>query len=155
MVDTDQLGRCEVFDEADLDVALATFERLSDSTPRLENAASRAEERALACFATRDWAAMSQLLAEDLALDDRRSVVNAGTRQGRDAAIADARAVAELGGTRITSEVIAIRGENLFLNRSHLSSRDQGPEAFHTESLCVAAADDDGRIVVRVVFDPD
>ncbi len=154
-VDGNRLNRCEVFDEADLDRAIAKFDELSRPTARLENAASRAEERALACFMARDWAAMANLLAADLSLDDRRRVVNAGKRYGRNAAIADARAVADLGGTQITSDVIALRGEHLFLARSHLSSRDQGPDAFHTESLCVAAMDADGRIAVRVVFDPD
>ncbi len=154
MINRDRINHSELFDEADLDAALARFEELS-SEQRLENAASKAEQRALECFATRDWVSMAQYLAEDLALDDRRRVVNAGTRRGRNAAIADARAVADLGGTEITSEVIATRGNRLFLARSHLSSRGQESERFHTESLCVASSDDDGRIAARVVFDPD
>src|SRR5262249_14973304 len=50
-VERDMVNRCEVFDEADLDAALAKFEQLSRLTPRLENAASRMNERARACFA--------------------------------------------------------------------------------------------------------
>ncbi|WP_267304851.1 BTAD domain-containing putative transcriptional regulator [Mycobacterium barrassiae] len=153
-VDRGMINRTELFDEADLYAALAKFDELSGPA-RLENTASRAEARALACFATRDWASMAEYLAEDLSLDDRRRIVNAGTRRGRSAAIADARAVAELGGTEITSDVIATRGDRLFLARSHLSSRGQGSETFSTESLCVAMSDDDGRITARVVFDPD
>ena len=38
---------CEVFDEADLDAALARFDELHTRAPRLENAATRAEDRFL------------------------------------------------------------------------------------------------------------
>lgn len=145
----DLFTRSDLFDETDLDSALAKFDELSTPAQRLENVATRAEAHALACFAARDWTSMAQYLVEDLSLDDRRRVVNAGKRRGRNAAIADARAVADLGGTAITADVIATRGERLFLARSHLSS------TFSTESLCVAMSDDDGRIAARVVFDPD
>ena len=40
-VDGDLISRCELFDEADLDAALARFDELSRPAPRLENAASR------------------------------------------------------------------------------------------------------------------
>ena len=36
MVDGDLLRRCEVFDEADLDAALARFDELQPQAPRLE-----------------------------------------------------------------------------------------------------------------------
>ena len=44
-VEGDLVSRCEVFDEADLDAALARFDQLSRPAPRLENAASQAVER--------------------------------------------------------------------------------------------------------------
>ena len=44
-VDGDLINRCEMFDEADLDAALARFDELSRPAPRLENAASRVTER--------------------------------------------------------------------------------------------------------------
>ena len=40
-VDDGILSRCEVFDEDDLDTALARFDELGRHAPRLENAASR------------------------------------------------------------------------------------------------------------------
>ena len=49
------ISRCELFDEADLDAALARFDELSRPAPRLENAASQAYERFMAYFAARDW----------------------------------------------------------------------------------------------------
>ena len=44
-VDGEMVDRCEVFDEADIDAALARFEQLSRPAPRLENAASQVCER--------------------------------------------------------------------------------------------------------------
>ena len=59
-VDGDLVNRVEIFDEADIDAALARFEQLSHPAPRLENAASRVYERYWACFAARDWDAMAE-----------------------------------------------------------------------------------------------
>ena len=58
-VDGDLLSRYELFDEADLDAALARFEQLSRPAPQLENAASQVAERFLAHFAAGDWDAMA------------------------------------------------------------------------------------------------
>ena len=66
MVEGDLISRCEVFDEADLDAALARFEELQPPAPRLENAASRVDERFVAYFAARDWDAMAEMLADDI-----------------------------------------------------------------------------------------
>ena len=65
-VDGDLINRCEIFDEADLDAALARFDELSRPAPRLENAASRVDERFRAYFAARDWDAMAEMLADDI-----------------------------------------------------------------------------------------
>ena len=42
-VDGDMLNRCELFDDADVDAALARFDQLSRSAPRLENSATRVQ----------------------------------------------------------------------------------------------------------------
>ncbi len=65
-VEGDRISRCEVFDEADIDAALARFEELHPQERRLENAASRVFERFQACFAARDWDAMAEVLADDV-----------------------------------------------------------------------------------------
>ena len=109
-VDGDLVNRVEVFDEADLDAALARFDELQPQAPRLENAASQVEQRFLAHFAARDWDAYAEILADDISMDDRRRVVNAGVRHGRDAEIASQRAVADVGVAHFTSTVIATRG---------------------------------------------
>ena len=72
-------------------------------------------------FAARDWDAMAEILADDISTDDRRRVVNAGVRHGRDAEIADMRATADIGVTNMTSTVIATRGERLALSRYRFS----------------------------------
>ena len=101
-VEGDRINRIEIFDEADLDAALTRFDELSPPAPRLENAASQAYERFWTYFAARDWAALAELLADDIFTDDRRRVVNAGARHGRDAEIADMRVLADLGMTNVT-----------------------------------------------------
>ena len=79
IVDGDRMSRCEIFDEADLDVALARFEELHPQARRLENAASRVSDRFLAHFAARDWDAHGRdRWPTTFAVDDRRRVVNAG-----------------------------------------------------------------------------
>ena len=98
---------------------------------------------------------MAEMLADDIFDDDRRRVVGAGVRHGRDAEIANVRAIADVGITDITSTVIATRGERLALSRVRFSGRDQRPEAFHTEVLGIVEIDADDRIVARVVFDLD
>ena len=90
-----------MFDEADLDAALATFDELQPQAPRLENAASQVGERFWQHFAARDWAAMAELLADDIFTDDRRRVVNAGIRHGRDDHMADMRAARRSRGRRM------------------------------------------------------
>ena len=83
----DSINRSELFDEADLDAALAHGSTSSAvRRRRLENAASRAYERFHTYFAARDWDAMAEMLADDtITADDRRRVVGAGIRRGRDA----------------------------------------------------------------------
>ena len=44
-VEGDLISRCEIFDEADLDAALARFDELQPQARRLENAASQLGER--------------------------------------------------------------------------------------------------------------
>ena len=154
-VEGDLINRCEVFDEADLDAALARFEELQPQAPRPENAATQVAERLRANFAARDWTAMAELLADDCSTDDRRRVVNAGNLHGRDADIANMRAIAALGVANIALTTIATRGERLALSRARMSGRDQRPEAFYTETLTILEIDTNNRAAAQVVFDPD
>ncbi|MGD1257908.1 BTAD domain-containing putative transcriptional regulator [Mycobacterium seoulense] len=152
-VEGDMINRTEVFDEAELNAAIARFEQLSRPTPRLENTASRASERFLADFAACEWDAVAEALAKDFSQNDRRRVVGAGVRHGRDAEIADLQAIAQLGIVNVASTVIATRGEHLVLMRVGFSFRDRGPEAFLGEMLGISEINADERILAAVSFD--
>ncbi|WP_156751283.1 nuclear transport factor 2 family protein [Mycobacterium sp. 1245111.1] len=154
-VDGDCISGCEMFDEADLDAALARFDQMHPQSPRLENAASQVAERYWSYFAARDWDNMAELLADDISTDDRRRVVSAGSQRGRDFDIASMRALADIGVTNAALSVIATRGGRLALSRIRLSGRDQRPDAFHSEALGIAEIDADGRLVAHVAFDPE
>ena len=82
-------------------------------------------------------------------------MVGAGIRHGRDVEIASIRTGAELGGTNMTSTVIATRGAHLILTRTRHWGQDQSPEAFRVGVLAVGEIDADNRIAARVVFEPD
>jgi len=151
LVEGDLISRAEIFDEADLDAALARFDELTGPAPRPENAASRANARFIAYFADRDWEGVASVLAEDHCSDDRRRVVGAGLRSGRDADIENLRAIADLGGS-MAAEVIAIRGDRLVLSRNRFSGGGR-PQEFVVESLTVVEIDVNGLIAAVAAFD--
>ncbi|MDQ1447218.1 MAG: hypothetical protein QOC79_189, partial [Actinomycetota bacterium] len=153
MFDGDLLSHYELFDEADLDAALARFDELNLSAPQLENAASQVEQRFLTYFAARDWDAYAAILSDDVCIDDRRHVVNAGVRRGRDAEIANVRALADIGVRSATSTVIAVRGGRLFLGRHGVWGGWSDSEV--SETLCVLEINAENQIVARVLFDAD
>ncbi|GAB1813763.1 hypothetical protein MUNTM_28020 [Mycobacterium sp. MUNTM1] len=155
MVEGDLFTRAELYDEADLDAAIARFQQLTGPAPKLENAASRANKRFHACFQARDWEGLAQGLADNVSHDDRRRVIGAGPRQGRDAMLAEVRALVAIGVTNAASDVIATRGERLAFGRVRTWGRDKGPEAFHTDALEIVEIDADERVVARVVLDVD
>ena len=148
------INRCELFDEADLDAALARFDELNRPAPRLENAASQVFERFLAYFAARDWDAMAQMLADDISVDDRRRVVNAGIRHGRDADIETCGRCRP----RLHGHDIRRHCDPRGAPRSHsypLLGPRSGPEEFDIDALDIIEIDADNRIVATVTFDPD
>jgi hypothetical protein len=155
IVGGDLVNRYEIFDEADLEAALARFEQLGRPAPQLENAATQVYERLNLCFAERDWAAMTEILAADVSTDDRRRVVNAGRRTGRDAVIAEISGFAEIGVTAVESDIIATRGRHLTLSRIRSFVRNQPVDAFQAEAIHVIEIDADERIASIVVFDVD
>ncbi len=89
--------RLEVYEEDDVDAALARFEELRPQARRLENAASQAVERYLAHFAARDWDAMAKVVADDFY--GRRSSASGERRRPTRSRCRNCklRAVAELG----------------------------------------------------------
>ncbi|GAT12674.1 putative ATPase [Mycolicibacterium novocastrense] len=153
-VDRDRINRSEIFDETDLDVALARFDEL-ERPSALKNVASDVINRYCASFDARDWATMAETLAEDVITDDRRRVVNAGVRRGRDVHIADMRATAEVSGARVSSTVLAIRGERLVLNRVRVINRNESRDDVSAQMLSVTEINPDKRATAVVAFDDD
>ena len=129
-VDGDLINRSEVFDEADLDAALARFDQLSRPAPRLENAASQVCERFLAHFAARDWDA----LREDTGRRHLRRRSPAG-RERRDPTWSRCRDRKHAGGRRRRVHVhdVGRHRDPRGAPRPRASPRPRcsGPEAFH------------------------
>ncbi len=153
-VDDGLLSRCEVFDETDLDSAIARFDELNRSTPQLQNAASRMMMRFQEVFRARDWNGMAEIFAEDICLDDRRPVVGVELF-GRDATIANMRASAETGVMNVRSTAIATRGSRIALHRVLINGKDERPEAYRTEALVIGEVDAQNRTTAFVMFDLD
>lgn len=148
------VNRGELFDEEDLDVALAKLDELSRPVRRLENTASRATDRFLELFAARDWEAMARMVIDDISFDDRRRVINADLQTGRNAFIEGFRIAADLGATQFP-HAIATRGERVVLVRARFSLGGGAPEEFGLDLLHVIEVDADNRIAATVTFDPD
>ncbi len=149
----DLVNRGEVFDEADLDAALARFDELQPQAPRLENAAIRVWGRFQTYLEADDWVEMAKMATEDIITDDRRRVIGAGLQRGRDVNVANIRASHAIGIKNVRSTVIATRGEHLVLDRLVFSGQDPTPEPFGTELLRVLEIDQDERIAAGVFFD--
>ncbi|WP_310773803.1 BTAD domain-containing putative transcriptional regulator [Mycobacterium sp. Z3061] len=155
MVDHHLVSRSEVFDEEDLDAALAKFDQLSRPAATLTNPASRAYLQVNRYYTSGDWVALSNMLAPNIVDNDRRSTVSAGVRRGRDVELTNSRALAEIGADQLTSVVIATRGERLTLCRSSLSGKDERPGGFRIEFFSVVEIDDDQHLAAHVAFDPE
>jgi hypothetical protein len=154
-VEGETVSRSELFDESDIDAALAKFDELSRPTPRLENAASQVCELFKTHFAARDWVSMAEILAEDVCHDDRRRMVGAGVRHGREAHISNLQAIADVQIAKVTLPVVATRGARLVLSRSSYLGPDSGPQTFVAEALEIIEIDADKRVVRVVSFDID
>ena len=154
-VEGDLINRSEMFDETDLDAALARFDELTRSAPRLQNSASRVFESVRASLAARDWDAMAGLLAANASNEDRRRVLNAEVRLGRESVIEDLQASVDvIGITYTTVSVIATRGERLVLVRARLGDNDR-PDEVQFDVLQLIGLGDEDRVATVITFDAD
>jgi len=112
-----------------VDAAIARLDQLSQSAPRLENAASRVDKRFQACFAASDWDVLAKMLSDGFSIEDRRRVVNMGNLQGREAELG-VHAYAAVGTENVKSTVIATRAQRIALNHYRFSGGDHRPDAF-------------------------
>jgi hypothetical protein len=139
----------EEFDPDQLDAALARFEELSREAraPRIENAATRANEELLRRQLARDWEGVVALQAPDARLIDRRSLIGVDLA-GRDY-LDNLRVIFDMGFRSGRSELLATRGERLALFRT-VSETEDGTAV---EFLVITEVDASGRIRLSIGFD--
>ena len=146
-VEGDLINRGEIFDEADLDAALARFEELHPQAPRLENAASQVLERFLAHFAARDWDVMAEMLADDIFTDDRRAAVGGGSYGTIEMSTSRTCGPSPTSGPKaLRRQLLRPAGSASLSVRLRFSGRDQRPDAFHADMLGIVEIDADNRI---------
>jgi class 3 adenylate cyclase/tetratricopeptide (TPR) repeat protein len=152
--------RWEMFEEHDTRQALARYRELTQAAGAagaeqslpLRNRASdvsRAIRRAV--FESRDLEAATQLLSEDFEGRTRRLLMDVSLTRA-DIGLWFEDQIAYEGTIRDDSEVVAIRGDHLTLNRMVISREDS---TFGGQSLEVAEIDDDGRATASIHFDID
>ena len=154
-VEGDLINRCEVFDEADLDAALARFDELSRPAPQLENAATRAWARVADAFNRRDLEGALALTAADGRYEDRRKGLRGIEGPARRRTSAQ-QCSTRPRSWRLEMEPVAIRGSRLALTRGmiprhRLTPTDRSP----VEYLTVTEVSDDDLVHDTVIFDPD
>ena len=101
-------------------------------------------------FAAHDWDWFNAAIHPDVVSEDRRTGIGFGTVQGREALIALTSGLAEVGFETVEHTPLAVRGERLFLARRTFRT----PTGFDLELLGVLEADDEGRLIRHVQWDP-
>jgi ketosteroid isomerase-like protein len=155
-VEGELISRSEVFDEVDLNAALARFDELAESKPkpRLANEATRIGIQLAAAYNRRDSDAYLSVVSPDGLFIDRRK----GLHSESEASLQqNLRAVFEVSphSFEMTWEPLATRGSHLSL--AHEVWRDCAQEGhpIAVELLTVMEASDAGLLCVGVAFDPD
>ena len=154
-VEGDLICGVEVFDEADLDTALASFDELSRPAPLLENAATRTWARSIDAFNRRDVDDYLALMTTDGRLEGRRKGLG-GLFDGPSRRKAVHALLFEPPESwRLSTEPIAIRGSRLSLTRECCRDTDAPDQPITVEVLTVMEVDDGDLIQYTVSFDPD
>jgi ketosteroid isomerase-like protein len=153
-VDGDFLGRGELFDEADLELALLRFEELRPQAPRLDNAATRVGARMADAYNRRDRPAYLSLATPDGWFIDRRkglhSELEAAMRQNLEAVFDVSPSSFEM-----TWDPIAVRGSRLSLAHEVWRDHGQDDHPVAVELLTVIEVSESGLLDVGVAFDID
>jgi ketosteroid isomerase-like protein len=151
------MTRWEFFEPDREAEALARFDALTAKAtePRFANAASRSEERTLACWAARDWAGVMASYSPALRFDDRRRLVR--LEIGAEDFVTQYRLLFDQPGSRWHEPLLATRGERLSLHRVLFqaeAAEGGGPLEFE-EHLALIEVDGEGRQIGLVAFDAD
>ncbi len=151
-IEGDQFNRCELFDEPDLDAALARFDELSQQVPPLENAATRTRARMTEAFNRRDVDAFLAMIDPNGRYEDRRKGLRdeGVTRRQIGQAVFEAPK-----SWRSEIEPVAVRGSHLGLTRERYRDTGVADGPITAETITLTAVADDGLVCYTVHFDPD
>lgn len=129
---------------------------MSDFAPA--NAVTRLYEGAQG----RDWVAghweeFVAIHASDVIVEARTAAGQRYQVQGRDAAVAEARSLSEVGLRHLTMEPLAVHGDRLALIRwvNWADETEHGGGPASVEQVVVVEADADGDVASVVIFEPD
>ena len=151
-VEGDLVNRCELFDEADLDAALARFDELHRPPPSLENAATRARVRIADAINLRDVDRLLALLTGDARYDDQRKGL-------RDEGVVRPEVVHAIfeapRAYRLEVAPIAIRGSGLALSRDTYRDTEDVDRPITAEHLMLTEVNADGLVRNSIIFDPE
>lgn len=154
MVNDHKVSRVEIFDEDDLDAALALFDEVAEQKPRLHNESTRIWERTADAFNRRDLAGFLSLSTTDGSTVDRRkglhSEVKGNARRKGLQAVLDVSPAS----WRLFTASIAIRGTRLSLTRVECVDFGLDDRPATAELLVVMEADN-GLTHNIVCFDID
>ena len=144
---------CEMFDEADLDTALARFDELSRQVPKLEAPLREISKRLCDTYNRRDTDGFLSLATADGSFSDRRqglhSVLEKSGLRRNLQAILDV----SPSGWRMNMEPIAIRGSSLSLTHARWVDVEDVSEPTTVDALVVMEVSDSGLLRDTVTFD--
>jgi hypothetical protein len=153
MFNGDLIDRCEIFDEVDIDAALATFDELDGQPPLFENAATRGRARVADAFNRRDLDGFLAVHDADGRYEDRRKGLRNEGPVGRE--FAHALLFEASASWRLDIELVAVRGHRLALTRDRFRDADEADRPITVETLMLTEVNDHELISYSVVFDPD
>ena len=150
----DLMNRSELFDDADLDAALARFDELNRPAHQLENAATRTWARLLDLLNRRDVDGFLAGITADGRLDDRRKGLRA-VMEGPERRRAFRELFTAPSSWRLEVEPIAIRGSRLSLTRERSRDTEDVDRPITVELLTVIEVGDGDLVHDSVSFDLD
>jgi hypothetical protein len=154
-VEGEKLNRCELFDEADIDKAIARFEQLNSPVPQPDNAATRIWKPLKDAFNHRDMDRFLALITSDGRVDDRRNGLRAlheGTERMK---AVHALFEAPPKSWQMEIHPVAIRGAGLSLIRQTYYDTEEVGRPITVETFTLTELAEDGRLRDIVLFDPD
>jgi hypothetical protein len=152
-VEGDRINRAEIFDEVDIDAALAKFDELNTVSERLGNAATLGNDRVVDAFNRRDMDALAAAWAPNSRYDDRRQGLRDAGRMDREYARELMRDTPPA--WRMETDVVGIRGRYLALVRQTWRDTSDPDLPVAVELLAVLGATDDELLCHGVFFDPE